>query len=65
MEEKLPEATRTSLSSDSNNKPGASAEKNFPHPQDCLREDPTPQQRHAWAKEGACSLCGGKDHKRR
>eukprot|EP00957_Ditylum_brightwellii_P142593 10863932-Ditylum_brightwellii.AAC.1 len=24
-----------------------------------------PQQHHAQAKEGACSSCGGKDHKRR
>ena len=64
-EDKLPIATRTRSSCDSNDELGASADKKFPHPQDGLREDPTPQQRCAWSKEGACSSCGGKDHKRK
>ena len=64
-EEKLPIATRTRSSRDSNNESGASADKVFPRPQDGLREDPTPQQRRAWSKEGACSSCGRKDHKRK
>eukprot|EP00957_Ditylum_brightwellii_P112640 8586439-Ditylum_brightwellii.AAC.1 len=51
-EEKLPEVTRTNSSCDSNNKLGVSAEKIFLHPQDGLREDPTPQQSHAWSKNG-------------
>eukprot|EP00957_Ditylum_brightwellii_P142008 10819380-Ditylum_brightwellii.AAC.1 len=65
MDGKLLAATRTSSSCDSDNELGASAEKIFPHVQDGLKEDPTPQQCHAWTKEGACSSCGGKDHKRR
>ena len=64
-EEKLPIATRTRSSRDSNNESGASADKVFPRPQDGLRGDPTPQQRRTWSKEGACSSCGGKDHKRK
>eukprot|EP00957_Ditylum_brightwellii_P014346 1079766-Ditylum_brightwellii.AAC.1 len=52
MEEKFPEATRTSLSHDSNNELGVSAEKKNSHPQDSLREDPTPHQCHVWPKEG-------------
>eukprot|EP00957_Ditylum_brightwellii_P003513 266134-Ditylum_brightwellii.AAC.1 len=64
-EEKLPIATQTRSSRDCNDELGASADKIFLCPQDSLREDPAPQQRCAWSKEGACSSCGVKDHKRR